>query len=332
MTVGHERTAEIPDGVFLVGGRPTAVAAATFVVCLALAVTGCGASDRMPSLSWYRPPLKASPGALTYEPNAKAMLAARLALRGIQSTMRAPRVAGQAIRFGVLEYQLIVMNVGSPGSFVTDQTLAQDVTVMPDSSAIRRERVLASPTFVARIDRLHWEAAGRPPYANPEDHKGASSRLTIPAGGWSFTPHGTSVTVKRARELPKSSRALSREIRRLFGASSSAAAPAALILNQYGFLLASAPLTRATRRAALGAIAALPAVHLCDALFPGHGAHDLAVCVNGNPISSEILLDSDTGVAQVVCERLDNRTPLYPHMPVGSLVASDTFSLQPPTS
>ena len=70
---------------------------------------------------------------------------------------------------------------------------------------------------------------------------------------------------------------------------------------------------------------------MCSAFFPEHGPHRDAFCVNGDPTDSEILLNTQTGVVDVVAERLDHPSALYPNMTVGALVSSDTFSLQPPT-
>jgi hypothetical protein len=305
------------------------IAAAALLGSLGL-TTGCGASAPMPSSSTYRPPLRVSPIALIVGPRASP--AARQALLNIASTMKAPRFfGGVSVTFGDVEYQLIFTNAGSPNAFTANQTVSEELTVMPDSSATRRERVLTSPTFLTKNDRLHWDAAGKPPYASPTDHAGAEYRSRIPAGAWSFTPRGIAVTFKRARDFPTSPAALSQEVVRLLDAAQPEPPPTS-ILRQYGFLLATAPLTRAARRAIFEAIAKMPRIHLCGALFGTHRPRGEAFCLNGDPTSTGILIDPRTGVARVVSERVNHLTPLYPNMAVGALVDSDVFSLQPSPS
>jgi len=307
------------------------VVAATAFTGLALMTSGCGASGRMPPLSNYRPPLRVSPIGLAVEPRSARV--AKHALRAIASTMRAPRFFGESpIRFGDVQYRLIIVNAGTPEAFTADQTVAQELTVMPDSSAMVHQEVLTSPRFVSRIDRLHWRATGRRPYASPTDQAGASSRSEIPPGGFTFTPHGRAVTFKRVRALPTAPRALMGELGRLLGATGDSAPPAGLSLRQYGFLLATAPLSRAARKALLAAIGALSGVHMCSDLFRRGLPGGEAFCVNGDPTSAEVLIDRHTGVAVVVCERLDDLTPLYPNFAIGALLDSYTFTLQSPSS
>lgn len=241
--------------------------------------------------------------------------------------MRPPQFSNEdPVRFGDVQYGLIITNAGSPNAFSAEQTVERELTVMPDSAARIREWVLTSPRFLSKPDRLRWQASGRQPYASPADHAGASSRSELPAGAFSFTPQGKKVTFAGVRHLPTSPGALIRGLTQLFSTHDHQTPPAAFILRQYGFLLATAPLTRGARQAILRAVGSLPGIHMCNALFPAHRPSGDAFCVNGDPAGTEILLDPQSGVALVVCERLDDLTPLYPHMAVGTLVDSDTFS------
>jgi hypothetical protein len=71
----------------------------------------------------------------------------------------------------------------------------------------------------------------------------------------------------------------------------------------------------------------LPGVYGCNDVFPAYTSGRVAFCVNGYPTTTQVLLDRRTGVAIVVCERLNALTPLFPGMAVGALLDSDTFSL-----
>jgi hypothetical protein len=298
--------------------------------CLLLVTAGCGASALTPPPSAYLPPLRVSPRVL--EADRGSARAAKHALRVIARTMRAPFFAGKdPIAFADVQYQLIIVNAGSPNAFTAEQTVARELKVMPDSSATIRERILTSPRFVSELDRLHWQAAGRRPYVSSTDRAGATFQSDLPAGAFSFTPHGLPVTFGGARDLPTSARSVSHELRRLLRPNGSTP-PAALTLRLYGFLLATAPLTHGARKAVLEAVTSLPGIHMCASLPPARDRLGKAFCINDHPISTEIIINPYTGVAVVVCERLDDLTPIYRNFAVGSLVDSDTFSLQTPAS
>jgi hypothetical protein len=253
---------------------------------------------------------------------------AERALRSIATTMKAPRFSSkEPVRFGWVEYQLMISNAGSAEAFKADQTIADDLTVRPDSSARMRQTVLRSPRLVSKIDQLHWQAAGKPPFASSTDRAGQSSSRRLRAGAWSFAPQGRiRLTFKRVGKLPTNERAVAEELARALGAANQTPPPATLSLRQYGFLLATAPLSLATRRAILDAIRSLPGVHLCGRLFPRHSPLDDAFCVNGDPTSTEILVDRTTGVVKVISERLDKPSIFYPNAAAGDLVDSYTFS------
>jgi hypothetical protein len=290
-----------------------------------LVAAGCGAAARPVPLRTYRPPLREIQFASAAQPRASRVV--KRMLQVIASTMSPPRFSGRdPISFSDFRYELIISDAGSSNAFTSAQTVGEEVTVSPNSSAEISERVLTSPRFLSRVDQLHWEAGGKRPYSSPADRAGASSGSKAPAGMFSFTPQGGAVTFQQARTLPAEPRALSTELRRLAGARS--APPGALTLRQYGFLLATAPLSGPARRAILKAVGSLHGIHLCDALFPTRKFRDKAFCVNGDPTSTEILLNPETGVVDLVCERLDDATALYPNMGVGTLVDSDTFVLR----
>jgi hypothetical protein len=275
----------------------------------------------------YRPPSRVPRSALTGTPSSSS--AVNRNLRTLVKTMRAPEFFGtKPIRFGDLQYQLMITNAGSASAFARDQILAFETEVMPDSSARVHREVLRAPSFVSNWDRLAWRASGAPNVTSPTDHAGASIEWKLPAGDFSFTPHGRIVTSKQVRTLPSGTRSMVRILRQWLDPSAGLAPPASLSLRQYGFLLATAPITRTVREAVLRAIGMLPGVYMCGSLFATHPLHHDAFCVNGDPTDTEVLLDPRTGAAVVVCERLDGPTPLYPHLSVGALVSSDTFSLQ----
>lgn len=294
--------------------------AAVLLSCLVSVTAGCGSATRVPLHPRSRP-------------GREPAVVARHTLTVIVRDMRAPEFSGHGlIRFKDIQYELLITNAGSPDAFTAHETVATELTVMPDSSARAREQVLAPPRLATRIDRLHWQASGRRPYASHSDDAGASSHSKLPAGAFSFTPQGIGVTFWRVRHLPMSPQALSHVLTGLLTLRGRPAPPGAVILRQYGFLLAAAPLTRSERKAVLEAIGSLPGVHTCARLFVRDDPQGDAFCVDGDPTGTEVVIDPRTGVALVVGERLDDLTPLYPNMVVGSVVDADSFTLQVPGS
>src|SRR4051812_353797 len=158
---------------------------------------GCGGSSRMPQFSHYHPPLRVSPNSLASGYPADT---ARNALRTIARTMSSPEFRGERpVRFSRFEYRFLIMNAGSPNAFSTQQAVAEEIRVLPDSSAKIHQRVVTSPRLVSTMDRVHWRAGGRPQYETPASHAGASNEVGIASGDYSFTPLGRTVTFARAR-------------------------------------------------------------------------------------------------------------------------------------
>lgn len=305
----------------------------TFLGCVTVCATsGCGSSGAATPPAGYRPPLHMSPRSLAFTPGSSRL--ARKTLRTIATGLRAaPVLHDSAVHFEYVQFRMIVVNLGSPETYALRQTLADEVTVMPDSSAVIREQVLSSPRFISRADRRAWQATGQRPYTSPSNHAGASFSAERPAGSWSFTPQGVSLTFAGVRHLPTTRPALDGELARLLGARGDTVPPAALSLRQYGFLLAAAPLSGSVRVALLESIVDLPGIHVCGNLFPSRRPHFDAFCINGDrrdPVGTGILVNPRTGVVGLVCERLYYPTPLYVRVRVGTLLDSDTFSARVP--
>jgi hypothetical protein len=102
---------------------------------------------------------------------------------------------------------------------------------------------------------------------------------------------------------------------------------AAAMLMEYGFLLATAPLTEPVRRATLGAIALLPGLRLCattdDLLARGH----FAVCTTDAESETEILIDAADGTVRSVTQRIAKVTRIYPDLQSRAIIESCIFSL-----
>jgi hypothetical protein len=98
------------------------------------------------------------------------------------------------------------------------------------------------------------------------------------------------------------------------------------MLRQYGFLLATAPLSDRARAALVRAMARLPGVHLC------RGGRDLldrpgvGVCLDDEYDSIRVLFDARTGVVLSVDQRVSQPSVIFPGLHAGALVQADTFA------
>ena len=292
--------------------------------CLLLFLAGCGDSESARHHPSIPAPTRLAGETFARKPDASPLATRRL-LESIASGVRPPHSSPRApVHFRDEQRYFLIANAGSADAFVLSETVVRRVMVMPNSAALIRARVVSPPTFVSRRDWRHWRAAGSPRLPGTAR---ASYSWTLPVGAFSFTPHGMPVTSQVARRLPASPSALRDELQRLLREPGGARPPAAMLLRQYGFLLGTAPLSRAVRKALVRAIAALPGIYTCDERFARNRRRGNAFCVNGSPTDTEILLNRTSGVALVVRERLHNLTLLYPNRPVGAVVDSDTFSL-----
>lgn len=294
--------------------------------CALLLFAGCGGSESVRHRPGPPAPARLAGELLATEHHVATTAVGRL-LESIASGVRPSRSSALApVRFRDEQRYLLIANAGSSNAFALTETVIRAAIVMPDSAAMMRARLASPPTFVSQSDWRNWRAAGSPRL--PAMARG-SYRWNLPVGAFSFTPHGTPVTFEVARRLPANPSALEHELRRLLRKPRGPMPSAAMLLRQYGFLLAAAPLSGAVRKALIRAIAAVPGIHSCDSRFAGDRRRDDAFCVNGSPTSTEVLLNRTSGVALAVRERLHNLTPLYPNRPIGAVVDSDTFSLWP---
>lgn len=247
-------------------------------------------------------------------------------LRLIVKAMVPPRFSdSRPVNVRDEQFHLIIVNAGTSDAVTLDETVVIRAEVLPDSSARVREDVVKAPTFSSRIDRLRWKAGGG---RSLPDMALSPHEWVVASGRFSFTPHGSPITFRTARDLPTNQPLLIQALTRsLTGTQAEAPAPA-LRLRQYGFLLATAPLTHAVRSGLLASVAKMHGLRICTGSLANHAARTEAFCIHGHPTSTEILLDPQRGVVCEIRERLTGPTPLFPRLKTGALVDSDSFFLQ----
>jgi hypothetical protein len=228
---------------------------------------------------------------------------------------------GAPVRYRETGYGPAVYDPGGPNAFAVFATSTREITVQPSSAATVRVVKAGRPKFTTRTDQAHWRAAGSPAL----DSGPAAGQVTaIPAGQFSFVPQVNVLTYQQASSLPATPDGVYAAV---LAHSKSAATdpPATLLLRQFAFLLAVAPLPRASRPAAWNALLKLRGLHLC-----GHGT-DLAgrrgdgLCVDDSGYETEMLVDPGAGSVLAVLRRITRPSVMYPHVPAGSLVEVDTF-------
>jgi hypothetical protein len=236
---------------------------------------------------------------------------------------RAPGgLAGASVRFRDIEYYAMVSDPGTAHAFTVFATATREVTVQPSSAARVDTTGVSGPRFTAPPERARWRAAGNPPLP-PVPARG--NVLSMPRGTFSFIPQGTTLTYQEARSLPASPGAVSAVIRAHLRAYAGLDPPATLVVKQLGFLLATAPLSRATRSAAWTALASVPGLRRCGsgkdlAGRPGHW-----LCVSAGGEEAKVLIGGRAGSVLAVADRLLQPSAFYPGVPDGSIIEADTF-------
>lgn len=236
---------------------------------------------------------------------------------------------GTPLRFRETEYSALVYNPGTVHAFTAFATLDRDVTVQPSSAASVRTTPAGLPVLTTAEQRAAWQAAGRPELTDaPADGQTTS----FPPNGFSFMSQGTPLTYQQAGSLPTSPDDVRAAVRAHLRGGASAEPPATQVLRQLGFLLATAPLTDATRSAMWRTTAALPGLHLCGSGDDRAGRRGEVLCVTAGEEESDLLVDPRTGAALEVRERIRQRSWWYPGVAPGSTIDSDTFPDTAPTS
>jgi hypothetical protein len=270
------------------------------VLCLCVSAAGCGMGGNQ----------------------ARGMGAPQRALSALATRLAAaPAVpSDQAIGYRDIEHRVIIYNPGSKYSFALFGTVVYTVHVQRSSAATISERVLGRPAFTSSASRALWRAAG-----SPELPGGTGSGfLSLGRDRFGFNPQGRTLTYSDVEHMPTTAAGVMHSIRRILRPFDSAP-PATLLIKQFGYLLANAPLSPGTRAAILRATAALPGVRLCGIARDSVGRVGQQVCAYDPQVVMAVLIDPRSGAVLSVVEYLRRRSTLYPGMSPGTVITSDTF-------
>jgi hypothetical protein len=229
---------------------------------------------------------------------------------------------GAPVHYRDTGFGALVYNPGTPNAFTAYVTATRDVTVQPSSAASVRVISAGTPEFGTATDRAHWQAAGRPAL---DSGLAAGQVMADPVGQFSFLPQVKALTYQQATALPTTPAGVLAVVRADSTSSPDVAPPATLLLRQFGFLLAIAPLSPAGRSAAWRALLLVPGVRLCGTATDLAGRTGQGLCADGDGYEVEMLVDPAAGAMLEVRKSLTQRSMMYPGAAPGKVVEVDTF-------
>jgi hypothetical protein len=285
-----------------------------------LALTGCGyGHGRPPATEATRGIAGVTAGSLSGPASSMATSFARGSL-----TVPAPLGPGGAVRFRMTQYYPVITNAGTPDGYAVFIRVFRDVRVQPSSAAKLLVTGDGPATLTPPAERARWLAAGAPPLPH---FPAKPLPVQMPAGTFSFIPQGTVLTYHAAASLPASAAAVSRQIRAMLAPYAGARPLPTQMLTQFGYLLASAPLTAAGRSAVWMSVATLPGLRLCPPATDLAGRTGSTLCVSAAGHQTELVVDPASGTVLAVEDRLLQASADYPAITPGTLVQSATFTL-----
>lgn len=249
----------------------------------------------------------------------RGRLLARDCAERLRREPQVPTVGAWRRRFHTRGYDATVFNPGSSDAFTAFVEVNRAVRVTPGSAAYVREWDVGRLRFPSARARSLWRRAGAPTLASGRAHL-----IEIPAGRFGYLPNGTPLTYGEARAAsgtPAAMRAMVvRHLRAYSGTPSGR-----LLLKQYGFLLAAAPLGAEARSAVFRDVVGLAGVYACR----GHGwvsGRDVRhLCVRGASFVTAIAVNTASCEVEGVDQRLSVVNPGYPGVDGGATVEAVAF-------
>ena len=290
----------------------TMAIAALMAVCASVAIGGCGPGSAARSLNL-------SPAVPSLNLSSAKALANSIADR-VMPGSRPGNAPGAPVRYQDIDYSAAVGNAGTPGGFTAFVTRSRTVTVNPSSAA---SVIMTEPrplTFTTPSDRERWVASGSPALV-----PALNETLLSPPGQFSFVMQGTPMTYRQASDLPGTASAFSAQILGHLRPFAGPDPPPTMVLKQFAYLIAVAPLSVAARSAAWHAAASLPGLRLCGTGTDLSGRRGEGLCVDAAGQEAEILVDKSTGSVLAIEARLKRPSPDYPTVSGGNLILSLTF-------
>jgi hypothetical protein len=293
------------------------------IAVMGVLLSGCGSGTggrRAGPASAANPRLHGT-GPRQPTPGSAADVARAIAARWAASGGPAPAL-NTPIEFRTMDYTATVFNPGTSGGFTAFITTRRTILVTPASAATIDASNGAPPRFATPTDRALWQAAGGPSLGQAA---ATGQMQTIPAGRFSFLPQGSTLTYRQAAALPADPDRLVAAILDHLRPYAGTHPPASLQLKQLAYLIATAALTDAARSAAWQALASLPRLRTCQTRSGPARPGAIELCTNSADDETLVSVDLDTGAILAIADRLLRPSPMYPHVPAGTIVGSSTF-------
>jgi hypothetical protein len=225
---------------------------------------------------------------------------------------------GASVRLRLIEYSASISDAGMRGAYTAFMTITRTFVVQPSSAAIVDTSVDGRMTFPTPTDQQIWTAAGSPTLSS------ANGRTALAAGEFSFIRQGV-LTYQQAVDLLGTPAGLTTQILGRLRSHAGNNPPATVVLRQLGYLIATAFLSTFARSAAWHAVASVTGLRLCGSGTDLSGRRGEGLCADSQGEEVEVIIDAYTGSVLAVEERLLQQSPLYPHVPAGSVIGSTTF-------
>jgi hypothetical protein len=220
--------------------------------------------------------------------------------------------------FQEVNYTAAIYNVGERWPFVVFDEQTGTVEVGPMSLAHERIIVAEPSLFASKQARANWRANGSPGVLlSPSDPPREGD---VPH--FSFLGQGVPLGYEEARNLSSDPQTLEQEVARHVSPRSPRRPSARRMLEAYGLLLGRAPLTPGVRNAMYVDTRHVAGARGCGEDTDLLGRRGPGVCVKGEGMTVELLLDRRTRAVLAVEQRLAARSPLYPGLRPGTLVES----------
>jgi hypothetical protein len=249
-------------------------------------------------------------------------------LRSIISQLELLRTAPLVQSIGSItytdhEFHTDVMNPNTTSGLTLFASTSIHVVVTRSSAATIVHRALRDPYFASKRDLMKWIKLGRPKLPAKDS---TNAPLRIPPGNFSFIPRGLPITFRAAQRLPASpvvvTKLVARDLQPLYGAQ----VPPSALLQSYGFLLATAPVSPQAKRALWSAIARLSGAKLCGYRLRNQGvASEVTICASGAGETTAISVGLRTGRVAAIKEILDAPSSWFPTLRKGTVVQADRF-------
>lgn len=222
----------------------------------------------------------------------------------------------------ISDYQLqaAVMDPGASGAFTLLVHYLTRYVVMPTSAATAKGTIIGQPSFASQAAERRWRQAGSPPL-----EFGASKSFHFPNAGYDFLAQGAPLTYRDVTSLRTAHEIRAVIARRLPRTLSNRTRTTAWLLKQYGFLLATGPLSPAGWSAAWRSLESIPGIYACGDGRDALGRRGVRVCGrSGGEVVSILIKQTPLTVLEVTV-RLESKSPMYPTVLQGTTIESDTF-------